>query len=178
MKALLGPRETSARAPRLLTMKRLGLPFFATFFLLSFAACEKRDPVEEEANAIAPVPVTNSSAGPVAGGPPTTASNADPSGIIPEAVQGRWGLTPADCEHGRSDAKGLLTIGPNDIRFYESLGTPDTSVEKSERAISGNFSMTGEGERWTTYISFKLTGDGLVRTERNPVASYTYAKCD
>ena len=42
--------------------------------------CEKRDPVDDEANAIAPAPVTNDTAGPAAGAPPPVSDTADPSG--------------------------------------------------------------------------------------------------
>lgn len=158
-------------------MKRIRLPIFASLMVLSIAACQKRDPVDEEANAIAPA-VANSSSGAVAGAPPAVANTASPSGPIPMAIQGRWGLTPADCEPGRSDSKGLLTITSTDIKFYESRGVPATSIESGSKGISGNFAMTGEGQSWTDYISLKLSGDGLIRTERNPPASYTYARCD
>lgn len=161
-------------------MKRFRLPIFTLLAIGTIAACEKSDPVANEAGAIAPAPVTSNSAGPVAGGPPPLAANtSDDSGdTIPAALQGRWGLTPADCEPGRSDAKGLLTISATDLKFYESRAVPGTSIERGPKSISGNFDFAGEGERWSTYISFKLQNDGLVRTERNPAASYTYAKCD
>lgn len=159
-------------------MKRFPLPIFATLMMVSIAACEKRDPVAEEANAIAPAAVNNASAGAAAGGPPPVSPGADASGKIPVALQGRWGLTPADCEPGRSDAKGLLIITGNDLKFYESRGVPGTSIETGDKGMSGNFNFTGEGETWSNYVSLKLTGDGLIRTERNPPASYTYARCD
>ena len=159
-------------------MKHIRLPIFACLMVASIAACEKRDPVAEEANAIAPAPITNDSAGPAAGGPPDVSNSADPSGIIPAAVQGRWGLTPADCEPGRSDAKGLLVISADDLKFYESRGVPGTSIESGPQGISGNFNFTGEGQTWSKYVSLKLTDNGLIRTERNPAASYTYARCD
>lgn len=142
------------------------------------AACEKQDPVADEANAIAPV--SNSTEGPAAGGPPpaaTTDQPGDAAAIIPAALQGRWGLTPADCEPNRSDNKGLLTISGADLKFYESRATPGTSIETGPRGISGNFNFVGEGQQWSQYISLKLNGDVLTRTERNPVASYNYARC-
>lgn len=159
-------------------MKRFPLPIFASLMVLSMVACEKRDPVEDEANAIAPPPVTNDTAGPAAGAPPPIGDEADPNGAIPAALQGRWGLTPADCEPGRSDAKGLLTIGANDLKFYESRAVPGTSVETGSDGISGNFDFTGEGQTWSKYVSLKLQNGELVRTERNPAASYNYARCD
>ncbi|MEO6433734.1 MAG: hypothetical protein ABIO29_07130 [Sphingomicrobium sp.] len=159
-------------------MKRIPLPIFATLMVLTIAACEKRSPVAEEANAIAPPAVTGNSAGAVAGGPPPVSTGADPNGVIPVAVQGRWGLTPADCEPGRSDAKGLLTISGSALKFYESSAVPGTSIESGDRGISGNFKFTGEGESWSNYVSLKLSDNGLIRTERNPAASYIYARCD
>jgi hypothetical protein len=162
----------------LIDMTRFHLPIVAGLMVLVLAACEKRDPVEDEANVFAPVPVTDDSAGVVAGAPPPTSPGADPTGVIPVPLQGRWGLTPADCEPGRSDAKGLLTISANDLKFYESRAVPGTSIETGPAAISGNWDFTGEGQTWTKYVSLKITGNGLLRTERAPVASYTYAKCD
>ena len=141
------------------------------------AACEKRDPVADEANAIPAAPVANDGAGPLTGGPPA-ASGADTSpGPIPAAIRGRWGLTPADCTSTRGDAKGLLEIGPDALKFYESRAVPGTSIETEEGAISGNFNFTGEGQQWSKYISLKLQGKVLTRTERNPAASYNYARC-
>lgn len=145
--------------------------------LVSAAACTQEQPVDNNADAIAPAPVTNSSAGAVAGGPPPITANADAGGSIPAALQGRWGLTPADCTTTKGDEKGLLTITADSLKFYESRGTPGTSIESDDSGISGNFNFTGEGQSWSKYVSLKLSGDGLVRTERSPMQSYTYAKC-
>ena len=94
-------------------MKRIHLPIFALLVVGAMAACEKRDPVADEANAIPAAPVNGDSAGTAAGGPPPAAATNGiaASGPIPAAIQGRWGLTPADCTSTRGDAKGLLTIG-------------------------------------------------------------------
>ena len=159
-------------------MKRFRPPLIAGLLLLSVAACEKRDPVDNDANAVGPAaPVTNQSPGAVAGGPPPITNGASASGAIPATLQGRWGLTPADCTPGRSDAKGLLTITADSLKFYESQATPASSIESGDTGISGEFAFTGEGQSWTKYVSLKLQGDGLVRTERSPMASYIYAKC-
>ena len=111
-------------------------------------------------------------------GPPPVSANATSGGVINPAIQGRWGLTPADCTPNRSDAKGLLIISANELKFYESRGTPGTSIESNDTGISGNFNFTGEGQSWSKYVSLKLQHGGLVRTERSPMASYTYARCD
>lgn len=159
-------------------MKRIRLPLFAILLIGGIAACDKRDPVADEASAIPPAAATTNSAGPVAGGPPPAAAQSGQPGKIPAAIQGRWGMTPGDCIAGASDAKGLLTIGADTIKFYESRAVPVSSIEASDQGISGEWNFAGEGERWTEYVSLKLQGDGLVRTERNPPTTYTYARCD
>jgi hypothetical protein len=97
--------------------------------------------------------------------------------IIPAAMQGRWGLTPADCMPGRSDAKGLMTIAADHIRFYESRAVPGSDVQTSPQMMSGKFDFTGEGQSWTRYEAIKVDRDKLIRTESGPTASFTYAKC-
>ncbi|MEO7602747.1 MAG: hypothetical protein ABIS39_05725 [Sphingomicrobium sp.] len=158
-------------------MKHFRLPAFALAAVTFLAACGGRDPVADEANAI-PALVTNDTAGAAAGGPPAPATNdVAAAGPIPAAIQGRWGLSPADCIATRSDNKGLLEIGPDSLKFYESRAVPGTSIEAGDQEISGNFNFTGEGQLWSKYVSLKLQGKVLTRTERNPVASYNYARC-
>jgi hypothetical protein len=158
-------------------MKRARFPIFAFMAILSIAACKKSDPVADEANAIPPAESTTDNAGPAAGGPPPISPNADAAAVIPAQLQGRWGLTPADCTSTRGDNKGLLVVTGDALKFYESRAMPGISIEKTDHSISGEFNFTGEGQSWTKYESLKLQSDGLVRTERNPAASYTYAKC-
>ena len=157
-------------------MRRARFPFLALMAIAAIGACKKSDPVADEANAIPPAAATND-AGAAAGGPPPISPNADSAGIIPAQLQGRWGLTPADCTSNRGDAKGLLIVTGDAMQFYESRAVPGISIETTANSISGQFNFTGEGQAWTKYESFKLQSDGLMRTERNPAASYTYAKC-
>ena len=157
-------------------MKPIYLPLSALLVVGAMAACERRDPVADEANAIPPAPATDS-AGTIAGGPPSANVSGAVAGSIPAALQGRWGLTPADCTSTRGDAKGLLEIGPDSLKFYESRAVPGTSIETGDQGISGNWNFTGEGQEWSKYVSLKLEGKVLTRTERNPVASYNYARC-
>ena len=86
-------------------------------------------------------------------------------------------MTPADCTSTRGDAKGLIVIGPADIRFYESRAVPGPTANTSPDSISGDFTFTGEGQTWTKYQALRLNRQELVRTESNPTASFTYAKC-
>jgi hypothetical protein len=100
-----------------------------------------------------------------------------PAATIPAALRGRWGLSPADCTSTRGDAKGLLVISPGELRFYESAAVPGGDVQTDLNSVSGHFSFTGEGQSWTKHEALKLDKQVLVRTEANPTASFSYAKC-
>jgi predicted small lipoprotein YifL len=163
-------------------MRRTRLPFLALATILAIAACGKRDPVAPDANAAAPaLPAPNKARPDPMGGPPPTArpepQPLEPAATIPAALQGRWGLTPADCTSTRGDAKGLLLIGANELRFYESRAVPAEGIESDADSISGKFEFTGEGQSWTKFQSYKLDDRRLVRTETNPNTSFTYARC-
>lgn len=140
-------------------------------------ACNRQGPVDNRADALAPEAVSNGGADVMAGGAPPVSADADASGIIPVALQGRWGLTPGDCTTTNGDDKGLLTITGERLIFYESRAVPGTSIETRPDRISGNFDFTGEGQNWSKYVSLKLVSAGLLRTERSPLRSYTYARC-
>jgi hypothetical protein len=169
---------------------RLRLPLLTSAVLLAIAACGEPDPVANNVSAANP-PVAANAARPVTspvGGPPADGTNAaaepgppsaPPKGAatIPTALQGRWGLTPGDCTSQRGDAKGLLVIGPTELRFYESRAVPSPGAEVRGDSIRGDFRFTGEGQSWTRFERLELNGGNLVRTESNPAASYTYAKC-
>jgi hypothetical protein len=79
--------------------------------------------------------------------------------------------------HGRSDAKGLLVVSSGDMRFYESRAVPSADAQTDPLSISGHFDFTGEGQSWSKYEALKIDKQVLVRTEANPTASFTYAKC-
>ena len=82
-----------------------------------------------------------------------------------------------DCTSTRGDAKGLLTVGPTELKFYESRAVPGPDTQTGKDSITGNFAFTGEGQTWTKFEALELKGRELVRTESNPVASFTYARC-
>jgi hypothetical protein len=101
---------------------------------------------------------------------------------IPAAVQGHWGLVPNDCDPSRSDAKGLLTIGPNSLKFYESRATLDMIKESGDSHIRASFQFTGEGMNWTRDEVFDVQdgGKALVRREFGEDASsdaLRYTRC-
>ena len=155
---------------------------FLTLPLLSIAACGKPHPVDEsQARATQMLPQVNARA-PTATGEPhvaTAPGRALPASAaqIPAALQGRWGLSPADCTTTHGDAKGLLIVSPGELRFYESRAVPASEVDSDSRSIVGNFAFAGEGQSWTKYEALKVDRNILVRTEMNPTASFSYAKC-
>jgi len=158
------------------------VPFITSALVLALFACGKPDPVDDKAaGAAARLPTVNAPA-PSATGEPRAATGParplpTPAATIPPALQGRWGLSPADCMPGSSDAKGLLVISPTELRFYESRAVPAPGAQTDNDSLSGNFAFTGEGQSWTKYESLKLDKQVLVRTEMKPTASFSYAKC-
>ncbi|HKX91150.1 MAG TPA: hypothetical protein VJM15_01815 [Sphingomicrobium sp.] len=162
-------------------MLRAIAPVIAFAALLTVVACGGRDPVANGAENTAGLPAINDAVPDATGSPPEKAEPTieppRPAATIPVALQGRWGLTPLDCTSTRGDAKGLLVVRPGELRFYESRAVPAGNAQTSEDSISGDFHFTGEGQTWTRFESLTLDGDKLVRTESNPMASFTYARC-
>ena len=152
------------------------------FVLATLAACNRPDPVADNANNVEALPTVNEPAPNPTGAPPANAAEADGSvpasaRTIPSALHGRWGLTPGDCTSNRGDAKGLLVVSADRLQFYESRAVPSPGIEILPTSVSGNFLFTGEGQEWTKYQSLEVKGVKLVRTERDPVATFTYVRC-
>lgn len=158
------------------------VPFISCALTLAVVSCGQPDPVANGANVVnLPVPANHAEPDP-AGLPPQNAAAPQPAvpesgSKIPVRLQGRWGLTPADCTSTRGDTKGLLVVAPDQLSFYESRAIPTADVNTDAGSISGHFNFTGEGQNWSKFEALKRTGDKLTRTETNPAASYTYAKC-
>lgn len=154
-------------------MKRLIFPLLA---LAVLAACDSSTPDE----AIAPA-----ATGEVAEPQATATASAEPSPVpntIPTAIQGRWGMVPADCDPARDDAKGLLTIGPTKLEFYESVGTLTGIEEASATRIRASFAFTGEGMAWQRDAALEVQDNGqtLIRREYGEDAApgpSRYSKC-
>jgi len=162
-------------------MLRAIAPIAACSAFLVVVACSGRDPVDDKANNTAGLPTINEPAPDASGAPPANAVAAEPvpaaAARIPAPLQGRWGLAPNDCTSTMGDAKGLLVIGADSLKFYESRAVPSPDTQTSADSISGNFAFTGEGQTWTKFQALERQGDQLVRTESNPMASFTYARC-
>ena len=146
--------------------------------LLSLAACQQSAPAEEEQ----PSETATEAPSPSATDTGTAFEGAGESSDIPAAIQGRWGLVPADCEPGRDDAKGLLVITPRGLEFYESLATLTNISESAPDRIRASFAFSGEGMSWQRDMTLQV-GDGgrtLVRRDFGDDAAdepFNYTKC-
>jgi hypothetical protein len=164
-------------------MLRAVLPVAACAMMVTVVACSGRDPVAEGANNVTGLPAVNADTPSPDGSPPPKAASATSTSAttspatIPAALQGRWGLTLGDCTSALGDAKGLLVVNQDELRFYESRAVPGKDAQGDADSFSGTFAFTGEGQSWSKFEALKLQGRDLVRTETNPTASFTYAKC-
>ena len=107
-------------------------------------------------------------------------SGSEPAALrIPGAFQGRWGMVPADCTSTRGDAKGLITVTDDKIRFFESTGTLTKVILNAPENFTGTFAFTGEGQSWTNSQNLQLTGSSktLVRSQADVSQSFTYKRC-
>jgi len=161
----------------------------AALIALALAACQQQSDdniaIDESNTANAEVetlPPDESAANVVDEASANEAGNADsaqpsPSeaSTIPSQYRGRWGMVAADCEPGRSDAKGLLVIGDKTLRFYESVGTLKEQRPAIATSFTGLFAFTGEGQSWQKVITFTRTGDVLKRAEEE--GTFTYRRC-
>jgi len=130
-------------------------------------------PIDGDIATASPAPPTPSE--PVDAGTPAPTE-------LPAAMQGRWGLVPADCTSTRGDAKGLLTITADKLQFYESVGTLDTVVDAEPNRIRASFKFEGEGMTWQREASLDVQDNGatLIRREYGEDAApgpFRYTKC-
>ncbi len=150
----------------------------AALAALALAGCSDRK---------GPAPETSASEAP-ASSPAAPAPSASPAGgaaaskEIPVALQGRWGLAPADCTSTRGDAKGLLTIGPDTLEFYESRAKLGQVKERDESRIRADFQFVGEGMSWSRDEGLEARDDGktLIRREYGKDAApdpLRYTRC-
>jgi hypothetical protein len=171
-------------------MLRLAAMNRTTFIALALSvtvACDRPDPVADNAAnlAVLPAPSEVNTSDPTGSPPPADAPTppapssgpTTPAASIPAFLHGRWGLTPGDCTSTRGDNKGLLTVSADGLRFYESRAVPAGHVNASPDSFSAEYAFSGEGMEWKKFQTLELQGDKLVRTESNPTTSYTYARC-
>jgi len=162
--------------------------------LVSLAGCggNERAPandtiaVPENAAVTLPAPPMEPSPTPAASAAATPSPAATDSGPIeariPRSLRGRWGLVAADCKSVPGDHQGSLVVSGETLRFYESVGTLGTVVEKDDSRIVGDFAFTGEGESWTRRVVLDGQDDGqtLIRREQGTDAmpgALRYRRC-
>ena len=156
---------------------------YAGLLVLGLAACQQQDPnniaIDEGNSQNAEIETLP----PDEGNEETAAANASnmpvpPAPVmndIPTELHGRWGMVAADCTSTRGDAKGLIEIGHQTIKFYEALATLKERRPASPESFSGLFGFTGEGQTWEKVQTFTRTGNRLTRTERE--GTFTYTRC-
>lgn len=114
----------------------------------------------------------------------TDAEMAQPMGkAFPKSFQGRWGLVAGDCTSTRGDAKGLLEISEDRLRFYESRATPTHVVEKDASRMVADFDFSGEGQRWQRRLILDVEDNGrtLIHRDQGPDAApgpFRYRRCE
>ncbi len=155
---------------------------FPLLGFIALAACGGPDPVPDNAQNTSALPeVEHSSTSPGGEAPAqgAPAGNVVTAAVteIPAHLRGRWGLSPRDCTSPLGDAKGLLVINATELRFYESRAVPAGDVQTSADSISGDFAFNGEGQKWTRHVTLEVRDGKLVRTDRDPIASFNYVRC-
>lgn len=139
-------------------MRALPLLLFPT--VLALCACTA-EPAADDATGTSP-PVSAAE-----GDQAAIARAADAAGSgIPQALQGRWGLVPADCEPDRADAKGLLVVAPDSLEFYESVAQLGEATERTGSRIRAGFAFTGEGMDWTREMELATSDGGKTMVRR------------
>ncbi len=119
---------------------------------------------------------------PAAPAPSPTDTSGIPEGGIPVALQGNWGMVPADCTSTRGDNKGLLRITATSLQFYESLGRLGAIRDRSDTSIKADFTFTGEGMTWNREETLSVDGNTLTRSEKGSdepgsAGPFTYSRC-
>jgi len=161
--------------------------------LLALAACSSK-PLESADNKTAEVDANEAKAdaaiqnivqvdgpGAVAPGVPVSkpSPELDDPDALPVPMRGRWGLTAADCDVSNGAPKGLMTIAPKTLKFYESTATVVSLAKASSYAVTAGLSFEGEGQKWTSAETLALVSGGtaLMRTEQSPVHTFRYQRC-
>lgn len=158
------------------------LPLVSFALIAIVCGCSKHDPVADDVKPVNLALPANQMTPDPSGGPPEGSNGAAAAApavqadvAIPQPLQGRWGLTPGACSSPH--ARDLLVVTADALQFYESRAVPASGVQTTKDSINGTFHFTGEGQAWDKFEALQRNGYKLTRTETNPAASYTYAKC-
>jgi len=146
-------------------------PLIAVTAALALSACSKQpeapatQPPATETEEVFQEDAVSPSAAPESEASPARSSAAGDE--IPQAVRGRWGLVAADCTSPLGDAKGLLEVSADQLKFYESVAKLGTVKEVGESRIRATFAYTGEGQSWTQDVVLDAQDDGKTMIRRD-----------
>lgn len=154
--------------------------------LVGLAACRAPEEPEQAATigAAAPGgPNTAAAMGSAGGQPlpapaPAPAPTAIADGRLPSAFVGRWGLVPADCTSTGGDNKGLMTVTPDRLAFYESRATIARLEGVSPTELRATLAFTGEGQEWREETGLVLEDGGRVLVRVVDGERLRYTRCD
>lgn len=164
-------------------------PLFPLVLLgAALSACSGEQPApiaSETAPAVPPPPAESPAIARPEAAPSDPASmpaTAAPAPAIPTAMRGRFGLVPDDCTSTRGDAKGLMTVGADNLRFYESVARIAAIKDETPRRLRARFAYSGEGMTWSRDATLALGANGntLVLEEFGDGAvpgPQTYKRC-
>lgn len=165
-------------------MMKATLPSLAGIAIaLSLAACSSEPTEPEVQGTDAPI-MESAAAGGVtaseAASPASTEVVADDA--MPQGMRGRWGLVPLDCTGDPAAAKGLVAIGADSMKFYESVAKLGMIERVDPQTLVAAFEFSGEGHTWVLDVTLELSEDGqtLVRRDKGPDAMpepLTYTRC-
>jgi hypothetical protein len=132
-------------------------------------------------DAAAPSPSAVSLAPDEADRGPSVNSSAQPH-AIPEAMVGKWGIGLADCDPSTGADKGVMTVAPDSLKFFESSAQLAAVVSGNATRIRAAFAFAGEGTNWTREeeLTLQSGGKSLIRRElggSSPMAPATYIRC-
>ena len=178
---------------------KVTLPLIALGAVLALSACSKKAdepegaasssaPVETAESAPASVPVeTEPTAEAMATPDPSptataTTAEAVTATTIPASIRGRWGMVPKDCTSKLGDAKGLLIVSAEQLKFYEAVAKLGKVKEADDSRVRATFKYSGEGQAWTQDVVLDAQDGGktLIRRDYGPDAlpgPQKYTRC-
>lgn len=141
--------------------------------LVVLAACAKPDPHPTQVDAAKLSAKGSSGTGPVA-------RPKSPSPLAyPTVFQGRWGVTPADCDISRIDTRNFMKISGDKIDFYASTGHVARIENMGPMAVTALVDMNEPGRKWQDRMTLivREAGTRLLRTMGSGAAIYRYTRC-
>lgn len=96
---------------------------------------------------------------------------------FPTAYQGRWGLTPADCDLSRPDAPGLMKVSGATLDFHGATAKARTLTARDPYRVTADLDFMGGGRSWRRreVLTLEVGGTRLARAEAG--GTYRYEKC-